>query len=70
MIIETRIPTYAFATLAEDLEAELKDTCQRFAKEMTFNIEYEYYSVYWHEHNWTMANIAMPGIDSILKRVP
>jgi len=70
MIIETRIPTYAFATLDELTETELQAVCKRFAREMTFNIEYEYYSVYWHEHNWTLANIVMPGIDSILKRVP
>jgi hypothetical protein len=70
MIIETRIPTYAFATLDELTEAELQDTCKRFAREMTFNIEYEYYSVYWHEHNWLLAKIYMPAIDNLLTRMP
>jgi len=70
MIIETRIPTYAFATLDEDLEAELQATCKRFAREMTYNMEYDYYSIYWHEYNWTLANIAMPDLKSILTRMP
>jgi hypothetical protein len=70
MIIETRIPTYAFATLDEDTEADLQEVCKRFAREMTFNIEYEYYSIYWHEYNWTLANIAMPDINRILTRQP
>jgi hypothetical protein len=70
MIIETRIPTYAFATLDEDTEADLQEVCKRFAREMTFNIEYEYYSIYWHEYNWTLANIAMPDINRILTRMP
>ena len=70
MIIETRIPSYAFATLDEDTELELQATCKRFARQMTFNIEYDYYSIYWHEHNWTLANIVMPDLKSILTRMP
>jgi hypothetical protein len=69
MIIETRIATYAFAAMDEDEESELKDVCKRFARDMTFNFEYEYYSVYFEEHAWLNANLALPGIDSILKRV-
>jgi hypothetical protein len=35
LIIETRIPTYAFATLDDELEAELQTVCKRFAREIT-----------------------------------
>ena len=70
MIVETRIPTYALAALGQDLDAELQATCKRFARQMTFNMQYDYYSIYWHEYNWTMANIVMPDLKSILTRIP
>lgn len=70
MVIETRIATYAFAGMTEDEESTLKEVCRRFAKDMRYDFEFEYYSVYWEEENWTLANLALPGIDTILKRVP
>jgi hypothetical protein len=70
MIIETRIATYAFAAMDEDEESTLKEVCKRFAKDMRFDFEYEYYSIYWEEENWLNANLALPGIGSILKQVP
>ena len=69
-IIETRIATYAFAAMDEDEESTLKEVCKRFAKDMRFDFEYEYYSIYWEEENWLNANLALPGIGSILKQVP
>ena len=69
-IIETRIATYAFAAMDEDEESTLKEVCKRFAKDMRFDFEYEYYSIYWEEENWTLANLALPNIDQILNRVP
>jgi hypothetical protein len=70
MIIETRIPTYAFATLDDDIEEELKATCQRFARSMTYNIAFDYYSIYWEENNWLLAKIVMPELDNLLTRMP
>ena len=70
MIVETRIATYAFADMDDDTEAEFQATCKKFAREMTFNLEYEYYSVYWHEYNWLLAKMAMPKINTILTRMP
>jgi len=69
-IIETRIATYAFAAMDEDEESTLKEVCKRFAKDMRFDFEYSYYSIYWEEENWLNANLALPGIGSILKQVP
>lgn len=70
MIIETRIPTYAFADLDETQDHDLQVVCKRFAREMTFNIEYEYYSIYWEEQNWLLAKLAMPEINRLLTRIP
>jgi hypothetical protein len=70
MIIETRIPTYAFVDLDDETEAEFQVTCKKFAQSMTYNIHYDYYSIYWHEHNWTLANIVMPDLKRILTRIP
>jgi len=69
-IVETRIADYAFAAMDEQQESELKEVCKRFAKDMRFDFQFNYYSVYWEEANWLNANLALPGIDSILKRVP
>jgi hypothetical protein len=70
MVIETRIATYAFAGMTEDEESTLKEVCKRFAKDMRYDFEFSYYSVYWEEEAWLNANLALPGIDTILKRVP
>ena len=70
MIVETRIATYAFAAMDEDEESTLKEVCKRFAKDMRFDFEFSYYSIYWEEENWLNANLALPGIDQILNRVP
>ena len=68
-MMETRISQYAFAGMDEDTEAQLKEVCKRFAKDMRFDFEFNYYSVYFEEENWLNANLALPGIDSILRRV-
>ena len=68
--METRISQYAFAGMDEETESELKNVCKRFARDMRFDFEYEYYSVYFEEENWALANLAMPNIDVLLKRVP
>ena len=67
--METRISQYAFAGMDEEPESELKDVCKRFARDMRFDFEYEYYSVYFDEEAWALANLAMPNIDMLLKKV-
>jgi len=68
-MMETRISQYAFAGMDEETETELKEVCKRFARDMRFDFEYEYYSVYFEEEAWTLANLAMPNIDIFLKKV-
>ena len=70
MVIETRIADYAFAGMNEEEESALKEVCKRFARDMRYDFEFSYYSVYWEEEAWLNANLAMPGIDSVLRRVP
>jgi hypothetical protein len=70
MIIETRIPTYAFTDLDEVQDHDLQVVCKRFAKQMTYNMEYDYYSIYWEEQNWLLAKLAMPEINHLLTRIP
>ena len=67
--METRISQYAFAGMDEDTENDLKEVCKRFARDMKFDFEYEYYSIFWDEENWALANLAMPNIDRLLKKV-
>jgi hypothetical protein len=69
MIVETRIADHAFAAMNEDEEQSLKEVCKRFAKDMRYDFAFSYYSVYWEEEAWFNANLALPGIDSILKKV-
>jgi len=69
-IIETRISQYRFAEMDEDTEHNLKDVSKRFAKDMRFDFNFEYYSIYWTEENWLLAKLAMPELDVILTRVP
>jgi len=66
-MIETRMAQHTFAEMDEDTEQELKDICKRFASDMKFSFEWDYYSIYWEEENWTLANLAMPNIDILLK---
>jgi hypothetical protein len=67
--METRINTYKFVELTEEAEQSLKEVCKRFASDMRYDFEYQYYSVYFSEENWTLANLAMPEIDQILQKV-
>jgi hypothetical protein len=68
-MIETRISQYAFAEMDEDTEHNLKDVSKRFAKDMRFDFEWDYYAIYWTDENWLLAKLAMPELDSLLKVV-
>ncbi len=69
-IVETRIPQYRFAAMEPEQEQLLKDVCKRFARDMRFDFDWDYYSIYWTPENWTLANLAMPEIDTLLTKVP
>lgn len=65
-IIETRISQWRFASLTEDEEFEIKDTCKKFARDMNYNFEFEYYAVYFTEANWLLALLSNPELDRVL----
>ena len=69
-IIETRIPNYRFAAMDEEQEQQLKDISKRFAKDMRYDFNFEYYSIYWTEENYLLAKLAMPELESIVTKVP
>jgi uncharacterized protein YaeQ len=69
-MIETRITLERLAELTELEENDMKDTCQKFAKTMLYNFEFNYYSVYWQEENWLLALLANPEIEYVMKVTP
>lgn len=68
-IVETRISQYRFAEMDEDTEHNLKEISKRFARDMRFDFNFEYYTIYWTEENYLLAKLAMPEIDIILTKV-
>jgi len=68
-LVETRISQYRFAEMDEDTEHRLKDISKRFARDMRFDFNFEYYSIYWEEENWALANLAMPELNVLLTRI-
>jgi len=67
-MIETRISQHRFAEMDEDQEQQLKETCKKFAHDMRYDFEFEYYAVYFTEENWLLTLLAHPGLDKILTR--
>ena len=68
-IVETRIAQYAFAAMDEDQEQQLKEVSKRFAKDMRYDFNFEYYSIYWTEENYLLAKLAMPELDTLVMRI-
>jgi len=53
--------------MTEDDEIALKNLCRKFATEITFNTDLEYYSVTFTEENWLLAVIEDCNIERYLK---
>jgi hypothetical protein len=69
MIVETRISQYRFAEMDEDTEHNLKEVSKRFARDMRFDFNFEYYTIYWEEQNWLLAKLAMPELTTLVTKV-
>jgi len=52
--------------MTEDDESAMKNICKKFATEITYNREFEYYSVTFTEENWWLAVMADPNIERYL----
>ena len=68
-LLETRLTVDKLARMDEDLEYDFKLVCKNFATDMKFYFDVNYYSIYWTNHNWLLAKLAMPNIDNYLEVV-
>jgi len=66
-MIETRINEYMFSLLDEDVSESAKTAIMRFCVKREYDIQFDYWRIYWDEENWLLANIVCPEIKSILK---
>ena len=66
-MVERRTDLMRIANMTDDEENSMKDVCKRFATEITYNRELEYYSVTFTEENWVLATLAEPEIGRYLK---
>ena len=67
MLIETRISEYMFSLLDEDTCILAKDTITRFAENRYYDLQFDYWKIYWHKEGWLQANLVCPELQTILK---
>ena len=67
MIFETRINEYMFSLLDEDVSINAKATITRFATTKDYDMQFDYWRIYWTKENWMQANIVCPELQTILK---
>jgi len=67
MLIETRINEYMFSLLDEDVSDLAKETITRFATSKQYDMQFDYWRIYWDKEQWLLANIACPELQRILK---
>lgn len=68
-LIELRTDLMRIANMTEDDEIRLKNCCKKFAKNIVYNMDFEYYSVFFTDENYLLAKLAEPEIDRYLQRV-
>jgi len=65
-MIERRTDLQRIANMSEDEESAMKQICQNYATEITYNRDFEYYSVRFTEAAWLLAVLADPDIERYL----
>ena len=65
--LETRINEYMFSLLDEDVSTLARQTITRFATSKEYDIQFDYWRIYWDKENWMQANIVCPELQRILK---
>jgi len=65
-MVERRTDLMRIANMTEDDERAMKNICKKFATEITYNRDFEYYSVTFTEENWWLAVMADPNIERYL----
>jgi hypothetical protein len=66
-MVERRTDLMRIANMTDDDESAMKNICKKFATEITYNREFEYYSVTFTEENWLLAVIEDHNIERYLK---
>lgn len=66
-IWETRINEYMFSLLDEDVSENAKATITRFCTSKEYDMQFDYWRIYWDKEQWMQANIVCPELQSILK---
>jgi len=66
-MMETRINEHMFSLLDEDVSINAKETITRFAVSKEYDIQFDYWRIYWTKENWMQANIVCPELQTILK---
>jgi len=66
-MVERRTDLMRLANMTEDDEIALKNLCKKYATEITFNTDFEYYSVTFTDEAWLLAVIEDCNIERYLK---
>lgn len=56
-----------FSLLDELHEHEVKDAIHRFCLSKDYDVNFDYWRIYWDQEGWFQANIVCPALQSILK---
>ena len=65
-MIERRTDLMRIANMTEEDELAMKNICKKFATEITYNRDFEYYSVTFTDENWLLAVIEDYNIERYL----
>lgn len=69
-MIKAQIHIEGLAKLNNQTETEVKTLTKKYANDLRYDFDFQTYTVYFEDDNWLMANIAMPGLDQILRQIP
>ena len=69
-MIEANIHIETFAELDELTESEVKTITKMYANDLKYDFDFQVYTVYFEDEKWLLANLAMPGLDRILRTAP
>lgn len=69
-MIKAQIHIEGLAALNDLTETEVKLLTKMYANDLRYDFDFQTYTVYFDDENWVLANIAMPGFDQILRKIP
>ena len=69
-MIKAQIHIEGLAQLDELVECEIKALTKKYANDLRYDFDFQTYTVYFDDENWVLANLSMPGFDTILRKIP